>query len=310
MFTQQKLLVSLALLSFSAPIRAASVYVMALDLATNNQQFGTLDLSTGSFQQIRSQATEEYRGLVPASNGSLLTLGFDGNLTSINPATGLTTVIGPTGLSNCSTPTSPCGPNSAGVLAGLGGNLYAIDFSQNLYSVNPTTGAARLIGPTGIPAVPFPSHFTSNADGSGNVFEQNLFSVDGKLYATFDTNTVDPNTGNVTHVLPNNLYQIDPNTGVATLIAPSTQTITTVAEVNGTSFAFVIETAELATLNLSNGQTSFVTNVNPAAQAPWYVEGATPTPEPFSMALVGTGIAVTMACRLRRRNRTNPGVRS
>src|SRR4051794_22699402 len=175
MLIRQKLLMaSLTLLSFSALLSAESVYAISFSLATNDQQFGTVDLATGAFHQIRSGAGEEYRGLVPGSNGSLLTLGFDGNLTSINPVNGSTTVIGATGLSDCSTPSSPCGPRSAGVLAALGGNLYATDFSQNLYRVDPTTGAATLVGATGIPAVPFPSHFTSNPDGTGNVFEATL----------------------------------------------------------------------------------------------------------------------------------------
>jgi hypothetical protein len=300
MLNRQKLTLSLALLSFTIPVTADSVYVISLDLATNNQQFGTIDLSTGAFQQIRSQAGEEYRGLVPASNGSLLTLGFDGNLTSINPATGLTTIIGPTGLSDCSTPAAPCGSMSAGVLAGLGGTLYATDFSQNLYRVNPATGAATLIGPTGIPAVPFPSHFTSNPDGTANVMSATLFAASGNLYATFDTNRLDPATGQLTIGIPNSLYQINPDTAVTTRIAPTPQALTAITQLNGTSYAFDVETGQLLTLNLSNGQISFVTDVNPTALGPWYVEGATPTPEPFSMALAGIGIAAVIACRLRR----------
>lgn len=304
MILRHKLLIaSLTLFSLSAPVSAASVYVLALDLASDDQQFGTIDLTNGAFQQIRTGAAEEYRGLVPASNGSLLTLGFDGNLTSINPATGATSVIEPTGLSNCSTPTSPCGPRSPGMLAELGGALYATDFSQNLYRVNPATGAATLIGATGIPAVPFPSHFTSNPDGSPNVFEQVLFSANGNLYATFDTNRIDPTTGATIHSIPNNLYRIDPNTGVATLVGPTTQTITAVTQVNGTAYAFVIETAQLETLNLTNGQTSVLTGVNPNAANFWYVEGATPTPEPISITLTGIGIAGVIACRLRKRGR-------
>src|SRR5436305_9543342 len=110
MLSPQKLLVlSLTLLSFSALVSADSAYIISFNLATNDQQFGTVDLGTGAFQQIRSGTGEEYRGLVPASNGSSLSLGFDANLISINPATGLATVIGPTGLSDCSTPSSPCG---------------------------------------------------------------------------------------------------------------------------------------------------------------------------------------------------------
>lgn len=302
MLTQQKLIVSLAFLTLVTPVSAASVYVMALDLATDNQQFGTVDLSTGAFQEIRTSAAEEYRGLVPASNGSLLTLGFDGNLTSINTATGLTTVIGPTGLSNCSTPTSPCGPNSAGVLAGLGGTLYATDFSQNLYRVNPASGAATLIGATGMPAVPFPSHFTSNSDGTANVMSATLFAANGNLYATFDTERLNPVTGQLSVGIPNSLYQINPETAVATRIAATTETLTAVAQVNGISYAFEVATGQLLTLNLANGQTTLVTDVNPAALGPWYVEGATPVPEPAFISLVGIGIAGVIVRTLRKRD--------
>jgi hypothetical protein len=298
MLTRQRLLIaSLALLPFSTPVRADLVYVISFNLATGNQQFGTVDLGTGAFQQIRSEAGEEYRGLVPFSNGSLLTLGFDGNLTSINPVTGLSAVIGPTGLSDCSTPSSPCGPRSAGVLAALGGTLYATDFSQNLYRVDSATGAATLVGPTGMPAVPFPSHFTSNSDGTANVMSATLFAASGSLYATFDTDRLDPVSGNLTPGILNNLYRIDPNTAVATIVAPTAQALTAVTQVNGTFYVFNVETQQLLNLNLANGGTSFVAGVSPG---PMYVEGATPTPEPFSMALAGIGIAAVIACRLRK----------
>jgi hypothetical protein len=301
MLTRQKLLIaSVALLTFSAPARASLVYVISLNLDTNNQEFGTVDLGTGAFHQIRSEAGEEYRGLVPVSNGTLLTLGFDGNLTSINPVTGLGTVIGPTGLSDCSTPSSPCGPRSAGVLSALGGTLYATDFSQNLYRVNPATGAATLVGPTGIPPVPFPSHFTSNPDGTANVMSATLFAANGDLYATFNTDRLDPVSGNLTPGILNNLYRIDPNTAVATIVAPTAQDLSAVTQVNGTSYAFDVGTQQLLSLNLANGGTSVVTGVDSALG---YVEGATPTPEPMSMGLAGIGIAVAIVWRLRKKVR-------
>jgi hypothetical protein len=52
-------------------------------------------------------------GLVQGPDRSLLNLGFDGKLIAIDPVTGQTSVIGDTGLGDCSTPTSPCGPDSA-----------------------------------------------------------------------------------------------------------------------------------------------------------------------------------------------------
>jgi hypothetical protein len=295
---QNSLLASLALLSFSALASADSVYVTAFNLVTGNQQFGTVDLGTGAFQQIRNAADQDFRGLVPVSNGSLLTLGFDANLASINPVTGLPTVIGPTGLSDCSTPGSPCGPRSVSTFGALGGTLYATDYNQNLYRVNPATGAATLVGPTGMPAFPFPSHFTSNPDGTANVFSATLFPANGNLYATFDSNTVDPTSGNSTPAILNNLYRIDPSTAVATIVAPTIQAISAVTQVNGTEYAFNVGTQQFLTLNLANGGTSFVANVSPGGM---YIGGATPTPEPFSLALAGIGISVIAAYRLRRR---------
>lgn len=298
MFTRRKLsIASLMLLTFSAPVTADSVYVTAFNLATGNQQFGTVDLATGAFHEIRSAADQDFRGLVPASNGSLLTLGFDANLASINPVTGVPTVMGPTGLSDCSTPSSPCGPRSVSTFGALGGTLYATDYSQNLYRVNPETGAATLVGPTGIPAFPFPSHFTSNPDGTANVFSATLFAADGNLYATFDTNRVDPTSGDISPAILNHLYRIDPNTAVATLVAPTIQAISAATQVNGTDYAFNVGTQQLLTLDLANGGTSFVANVSPG---PLYVGGATPTPEPLSMALAGIGISMIAAYRLRR----------
>src|SRR5947209_2313440 len=238
MVTRQKSLVAcLALLSFSVLASADSVYVTAFNLVTGNQQFGTVDLGTGSFHEIRNAADQDFRGLAPASNGSFLTLGFDANLASINPVSGLPTVIGPTGLSDCSTPSSPCGPRSVSTFGALAGALYATDYNQNLYRVNPATGAATLVGSTGIPAFPFPSHFSSNPDGTANVFSATLFGANGNLYATFDTNTVDPTSGNLTPAILNNLYRIDPNTAVATVVAPTIQTISAVTQVNGTDYA-------------------------------------------------------------------------
>ena len=68
---------------------------------------------------------------------------------------------------------------------------------------------------------------------------------------------------------------------------------------NGTDYAFNVGTQQLLTLNLANGDTSFVANVGPGGM---YVGGATPTPEPFSLALGGIGIAGVILCRLRKRN--------
>src|SRR5579884_3344320 len=132
-------------------------------VVTGAQQFGTVDLNTGAFHPIGAGTAEPDEGLVPGATGGLYSLGsLSGNLLSINPATGTTTVIGATGLGS-----------NVFAFAEAGGKLYATDFSNNLYSVNASTGAAHLIHATGIPpdpAVPF----TMNPDGTMNLCDESL----------------------------------------------------------------------------------------------------------------------------------------
>ncbi len=265
-------------------------------VVTGNQQFGTIDLATGAFHQIGPNTPEALNGLVPGPNGSLFTLTFSGNLDSINPATGLTTVIGATGLADCTVLSPMCGPTSANLLGEVGGKLYATDFGNNLYAVNAATGAAHLIGHTGVPAVP--AGFPNFPDaGVLSVFDESLFGVGGKLYATFEAFTVDPATGRpVTAVIPEYLYQIDPSTGMTARLAPLGLALVTTVDVNGTFYSFKGDTSELLTLDLSNGTTRFVTNIDPAAGL---IFGASPVPEPGSLALAGIGLAAILVSRRR-----------
>ena len=200
MFTQQKLMVSLAFVLITASsCLGDSVYVLGADLASGRGLFGAVDLSTGGFHQIGPDI-EGSTGLAPGPNGSLLTLTFSGTLHSINPANAVTTAIGPTGLADCITPASPCGPTSANTIGSLGSMVYAADFANNLYSVNVLTGKATLIGPTGIPAIPF-IPITTNPDGTFNAYDEALFGANRKLYATFDAFTIDPATFTISSLL-------------------------------------------------------------------------------------------------------------
>lgn len=292
MLTRAKLIIPLTAALITVPASAASVYVIN---AAN--QFGTIDLATGAFQQIGPSMPEPATGLTPGPNGSLLTLAVSGSLNAINPVSGVTTVVGSTGLGDCSLPTSPCGPNSASVLGGLGGTIYATDLANNLYNVNSSTGAATLIGKTGIPALPFVP-LSTNPDGTFNAYDEVLFGANGKLYATFDAFTIDSTTFTLGSVLiPDNLYQIDPTTGAATVIGPTDLNLAAVADVNGTFYAFNDGTSQIVTLDVANGKTSFVTDFDPAVGL---VVGAAPTPEPLSTALVGVGLMAIALCRRRR----------
>src|SRR5215831_3071945 len=171
-------------------------------------QFGALDLGSGAFLPIGPGLPGTVGdGLIAGPRTSLLSLGFDGNLAAIDPATGTTSVVGATGLGDCTTPASPCGPNSANWLGYFDGKYYAVDFAQNLYSLNPETGATQLIGPTGVPPLTF-APFSQDPDGvSFDVYGEALFSSQGKFYAYFTTVAVNFAAGKVRVLTPAAIYQ-------------------------------------------------------------------------------------------------------
>src|ERR1035438_8822703 len=186
MFAQRKWMISLALLSLGASAHAGTlVYAVSLF-----GPFGTIDVSTGAFNQIGPALSDPLGGLVLGPNG-YLGVSVSGNLDSLNPATGGVTVIGATGLGS-----------QADTMAILNGTVYETDLSNNIYTVNTTTAVAQLIGNTGIPPCPPPPL----------AGDESLFTANGNLYETFDT--LDPST--FTPIIDPDLYQINPVTGLAT----------------------------------------------------------------------------------------------
>src|SRR5277367_5529528 len=161
MFTRQRLMLPLVLALFALSAGASPL----LYVVTVTGQFGTLDAASGTFNQIGSTLSDPLGGLVAGTN-DLLGVSFSGNLESVDPTTGATTVVGATGL----------GYNALDT-AGLNGIIYETDFSGNLYRINTSTGAATLIADTGIPAAP-----ANPADQC----DEALFTANGDLYATFD----------------------------------------------------------------------------------------------------------------------------
>ena len=298
MILRQKLVLALTLALSTAAAKADSlVYVIG-----DSGQFGKVNLSTGAFTSIGSGLSVGTGGLVQGPGNSLLSLGFNGDLNSINPTTGVLSVVGATGLGDCSLPTSPCGSNSANIIGKVGSSLYATDFANNLYTINPTTGAATLIGATGIPGLPFIPHseVPGDPDGSFYVYDESLFDYNGSLYANFDTAIFDPVTFTPTSLISANLYQINTSTGLATTIASTANGLDGITNINGTLYAFDLPLSSVVTLNPTNGTTSYVSDTDPAAGL---VGGATPVPpvpEPASIALVGTGLAA-IASRIRKR---------
>ncbi len=220
-------------------------------------QFGAVDLATGSFSPIGLPTPEGQSNLVWSSDGALFSLTYSGNLEKINPRSGETTVIGQTGLGY-----------NAFELAAVQGKLYATDFSNNIYSVDPQTGVATFVRATGIP--PDPSvPFSQNSDGTINLCDETLYAWDGKLYATFDSFKVDPNTLVITPEVNPELYEIDPSTGAATMIGPTRLGLGATFAANGKFYAIESEIVgwnqygpvpqnQLYTLDLESGATEYV----------------------------------------------------
>jgi hypothetical protein len=242
--------------------RDVSVYVI-----TVGSQFGTVDLRTGKFVTIPvSPGLADLGigdGLVLGPGRFLSSLAFSGELDKIDPITGETSQIGPTGLGDCSAPGSYA-PNCANYIGRLDGRFYATDFAQNLYSVDPRTGAAKLIGPTGIPPLTF-APFSENPDGSVNVFGESLFSAHGKLYAFFVTAAVNFATGTNTPLIPAAIYQIDPATGQTRQVTLTNPGLSSIVNMHDTIYAFNASTGQVVTLELATGQTTVVSVVHGAA---------------------------------------------
>jgi hypothetical protein len=273
-----------AVLALGDPV----VYVVTQNQSQGTQLFGTADLVTGSFNQIGPSVSIGEVGLVSGPSGSLLTIDYAGSLNSINPGNGALTVIGATGL----------GINIA-AFGQLGVNLYATDLNNNFYSLDASTGAGHLIGTTHLPTIPFVPG-TPNADGTINIFNEALFSVGGKLYATMDADIFDPGVPVISPVIDAGLYEIDPNSGVATLVSPTELLITSALDINGTVYGFAGNAeaqSHSLTLDVASGTTTFITNVDPAAGL---IFGAAPVPEPTSLLLAAFGIAAVTFWKLRR----------
>jgi hypothetical protein len=122
----------------------------------------------------------------------------NGNIGQVNVSTGVATLVGNAGVVLTDIAFSPTGAlydtstgsatdigslsgyGSAGDLAFVDGSLYLATSSNNLVTVNPSTGAATLVGPFGV----------SNVFGLATPDNVNLYAAAGE-----DLYTVNPSTG-------------------------------------------------------------------------------------------------------------------
>jgi hypothetical protein len=106
-------------------------------MATGTGQFGTIDLTTGVFSPLGNTG-QTLAGLAVVGT-TLYGTSYHtapGTLYQVNTTNGSLTSVGTASIDYDCFGATPNG-------------LYALDTSANLYSINPSTGAATLIGPTG-----------------------------------------------------------------------------------------------------------------------------------------------------------------
>ena len=120
------------------------------------------------------------------------------------------------------------------------------------------------------------------------------------MYANFDAGTFNPATSASTIVIAPELYQLDPSTGRASRVAATDFGLITIANVDGTVYGFNGNTSQVVTVDVTNGTTSFVSDISPSAGL---IGGAAPAvPEPASLALIAIGIGAILVSRRKMRS--------
>ena len=253
----------------------ATIYLSAAALAqadniayagSSSGSFGTMDLKTGVFTLLGNSG-QTLAGLAVA-DGSIFATSYhtaNGTLFEVNPASGALTSIGTT----TGTDYDDFGSTTSG--------LYAVSFgaTQDLYSIDPVTGVATLIGPTGLGYGAWRGLSTNSST---------LYFADGA-----------------------DLYTLSTSTGAATLVGAfgSSAEMGVLLTEGGNLYGGDDTNNTVDTIDIGTGAATV--GPKPSASfagsfyglAPSPVPTGTPTPEPGTWGLLGGSI--TALALLRRR---------
>jgi hypothetical protein len=252
------------LLLSAGPAKASTVYA-----AESNGDFGSLDIGSGVFTLLGNS------GLELCGLGELgatlygLSCGSASSLYRVNPANGS---LSPQGSSTVND------ENFGSTVSGL----FAVDTSNNSYSINSSTGVATLLGSTGI------TDFSVGALSTGS---STLF-----YHAAPGNNTED-------------LYTIDTTTGGATLVGisstGSSAAMTAMVMLSSTLYGVTRGNA-IDTINTSTG--GVTTGPTLTGEGNNLTTGLAPSipssgvPEPGTWGLAGVGAALLGSLVRRRRS--------
>jgi hypothetical protein len=206
-------------------------------------QLYDMNTATGAATNPRGSGATSLAGIAFAPSGTLFGLTTFGgapanSLVTINPTTGIATLVGATGLTAIIEGDLAFDPIT-GFLYGL---YDVVGPNYDLFRINPATGAATTIG-----AIANVSDFSAMAfNAAGVLFVVNngdgkLLTVNTATAAILSTVNLSPNPGGEVaglaidpstgvfyyangYAVTSNLYTLDTSTGVLTLIGPAGQT--------------------------------------------------------------------------------------
>ncbi|MBM3737448.1 MAG: hypothetical protein FJW39_16835 [Acidobacteria bacterium] len=247
-------------------------------------QFGTMDLASGVFTQLGpGVASNSAGGLAGAPGGPFYGIDASGVLLRFAPEGGVT-VVGDTGTG------ASVGPNGISVLGGLTtGAVFALDFSNNLFSVNRTTGALSLLGNLLLPPQEsqYDGNMTTSLNGDGTY-----------LYYTLEISGGPNATGP-------SLFRIDPVTRAVTTTALTGLPSRVIGSgfAGGQFYGFTDE-GHIVLINRLTGATTLAgvydPGVPPGGGPPFTgVFGLVATPEPGTIWLSALGACAAVLRRLR-----------